>query len=100
MASASTNSLATGPINIAGAGVANDDDAVTPGIVARAAIDDWTLPTGDENNGPIKNVCYHDLHLETLPSECYNSPNTVLLASDILYEPSSMTSLAIKLKSL
>lgn len=102
MASASTNGLATGPIGptTLDAVANNGGNDETPDIVARAAIDDWTLPTGDANDGPIKNVRYQDLHLDSLPSESYDNTNTILLASDILYEPSSMPSLAAKLLSL
>ena len=103
LSSASTNGIATGPI-IEPAPVVEDktnkDDDV-PVVTARAAMDDWTLPmTIDESNdkSPIKNMCYQDLHLNTLA--CYENQNTILLASDILYEPSSMKSLAIKLQSL
>lgn len=104
MASASTNGIATGPLIAQPVDAeAQTEDSVPPIITARAAIDDWTLPmvTGDETDegtsSPIKNVCYRDLHLEALHSQ---NRDTVLLASDILYEPLSMKPLATKLKSL
>jgi len=109
MASAAVNGLATGPIRqpAAGSAYANDGGDV-PSITARAAIDDWTLPAAasdDENDGgddeggpPIKNICYRDLHLDAFPG-CDNR-NTVLLASDVLYEPSSVGALAKKLRGL
>jgi len=116
MASASTNGLMTGPLIQPPAESAQEEaeDIITStdtnnghgisSVTARAAIDDWTLPTsadnilGQDNDSPIKNICYQDLHLNALVG--YDNQNTILLASDILYEPSSMTSLATKLESL
>mmetsp|Transcript_8575 Transcript_8575/g.18647 ORF Transcript_8575/g.18647 Transcript_8575/m.18647 type:complete len:477 (+) Transcript_8575:60-1490(+) len=111
MASASTNGLATGPLlpPVEGSGGAETnigDGDLIPLVTARAAIDDWTLPTTRDNdddnndNSPVKNICYRDLHLSTLSPNHYDNSNTLLLASDILYEPSSTASLAQKLQSL
>lgn len=89
MSSCATNGIATGSI------LTTNEDA---GLIARAAIDDWTLPINsnddDKNSSQqIKNVCYQDLNLS-------NDEKTILLASDILYEPSTMKSLASKLQQL
>ncbi|KAL9183314.1 hypothetical protein ACHAXT_005101 [Thalassiosira profunda] len=97
ISSAATNGIATGPIGQV------DDSGNDAPITARAAMDDWTLPTSNdqsdatdkESNSPVKNMSHRDLHLPT-----YDDTNTVLLASDILYEPDGMTSLASKLQSL
>jgi hypothetical protein len=78
-------------------------------ITARAAIDDWTLPVSEGNDCTtvvgiknsaslaLKNICYRDLHLD----EGNKDEHTLLvLASDILYDPSSMESLVNKLYKL
>ena len=95
MSSCATNGIVTGSIIPQPGEVPANKDA---GLIARAAIDDWTLPidsdTDDLNSSQqIKNVCYQDLNLS-------NNENTILLASDILYEPSTMKSLANKLQQL
>ena len=97
ISSAATNGIATGPI-----GPAEYAGNEAP-ITARAAMDDWTLPTSgdqndvtdEENSSPVKNMSHRDLHLST-----YDDPNTIVLASDILYEPDGMAALAEKLQSL
>ena len=109
MASASTNGWATAPISppksegVEVAVESNPNVAKIPTITVRAAIDDWTIPKNEgnvENESPIKNMCYNDLHLDALPNLKYENENTLVIASDILYEPSSMDSLATKLQSL
>jgi len=95
MSSCATNGIVTGSILPQSGEVTVNKDA---GLVARAAIDDWTLPistNADDKNSSqqIKNICYQDLNLP-------NNENTILLASDILYEPSTMKSLASKLQQL
>jgi len=112
MASASTNGFATGPLlspvdGSTGTETNNNGDGDgIPLVTVRAAIDDWTLPTtrdnddDDNDNSPIKNICYQDLRLSTLSPDHYENSDTLLLASDILYEPSSTNSLAKKLRSL
>ena len=95
MSSCATNGIVTGSIIPQPGEVPTNKDAI---LIARAAIDDWTLPinsnTDDKNSSQqIKNVCYQDLNLS-------NNENTILLASDILYEPSTMKSLASKLQQL
>lgn len=95
MSSCATNGIVTGSILPHPGEVPTNKDA---GLVARAAIDDWTLPinsnTDDSNSSQqIKNICYQDLNLS-------NDENTILLASDILYERSTMKSLASKLQQL
>lgn len=120
MASAATNGVATVPIARAGRGRPSEDGggAPPPVIVARAAVDDWTLPIeggdedgGGEEGGPssgaappppsgAKNVRHRDLHLEGEDGRDGGSSSTIILASDVLYEPSNMASLATKLRSL
>jgi hypothetical protein len=96
MSSAAVNSFSTAPLT-----PAIDDKAETgtsPLITVRAAMDDWTVPNEKtEENSQIKNICYEDLGLN---SNGYNNQDTTILASDILYEPSSMQTLATKIKSL
>ena len=109
MASASTNGLITAPIlppeSTEGHDIATKNNYNTeangmtvPLITVRAAIDDWAIPRDNgnvESNSHIKNICFEDLHLEQ-----YVNQNTILIASDILYEPYSMSFLASKLQSL
>jgi len=95
MSSCATNGIVTGSILPQPGEVSTNKDSK---LIARAAIDDWTLPinsnANDKNSSQqIKNVCYQDLNLS-------NDENTILLASDILYEPSTMKSLASKLHQL
>lgn len=102
MASAAVNGLATAPMEPASNGDGGGEDA--PRVTARAALDDWTLPPDDDADGggaggpSVKNVCYRDLRLSDLRG--HDNERVVLLASDVLYEPSSMPSLAVKLQSL
>lgn len=84
MASAAINNLATGPISEEeGSGIAERT------ITARSSIDDWTSSD--------KNINYDGLKLDSLD---YDNKQTLILASDILYEPSSMDTLSVKLRSL
>ena len=107
MSSCLTNEIVTGPIvyqqqpNEEEGSDSNANENNNVIITARAAIDDWTLPIitnndskddSDDNKSQIKNVCYDDLHL--------SNENTIIIASDILYEPSTMRSLATKLYNL
>jgi predicted nicotinamide N-methyase len=85
MASAAINKVATAPISNEQVG----SSSTQPLITARSSIDDWTSTD--------KNISYKDLQLDAL--DCDNK-QTLILASDILYEPSSMTSLATKLRNL
>lgn len=100
MSSASMNKMKSAPIVPVDG---NKGKETTPPVTIRAAIDDWTLPASsdsnstDNSNSQIKNMCYQDLHLDSLG---FANQNTIILASDILYEPSSMKSLATKLQSL
>jgi len=87
MASAAINKLTTAPIS-------SDKEEVVgsstpPLITVRSSIDDWT--SADQN------ISYKDLQLDSLD---YDNKQTLILASDILYEPSSMDSLATKLRKL
>jgi len=84
MASAAINKVATAPISSEKEG-SNTQTLIT----ARSSIDDWTSSD--------KNVSYKDLLLDGLG--CDNE-QTLILASDILYEPSSIDSLATKLRNL
>ncbi len=85
-------------------------------ITARAAVDDWTVPVVEQEGetsaneskintslSAIKNVCHRDLFLDEdddgQDRSSYES-SILVLASDILYEPSSMKSLAIKFQKL
>ena len=86
MASAAINNLAIAPISSEQEMVGG---TTTPLIVARSSIDDWTSTD--------KNISYEDLQLGALD---YENEQTLILASDILYEPSSMDSLATKLRNL
>jgi len=86
MASAAINNLATAPISSEQEVVAG---GTPPLITARSSIDDWTSTD--------KNISYEDLQLDALD---YDNKQTLILASDILYEPSSMDSLATKLRNL
>ncbi|KAL7495942.1 hypothetical protein ACHAWT_005977 [Skeletonema menzelii] len=86
MASAAINNLAIAPISSEQEMVGG---TITPLIVARSSIDDWTSTD--------KNISYEDLQLGALD---YENEQTLILASDILYEPSSMDSLATKLRNL
>jgi hypothetical protein len=84
MASAAINNLATGPISEEeGSGIAERT------ITARSSIDDWTSSD--------KNINYDGLKLDSLD---YDNKQTLILGSDILYEPSSMDTLSVKLRSL
>ena len=85
MASASINNLATAPIS----NDARHTDDSAPLITVRSSIDDWTSAD--------KNICYKDLCLDSLDIQ---NKQTLILASDILYEPSSMDSLTTKLRNL
>lgn len=85
MASAAINNLATAPI--ASEKVASEISQHT--ITVRSAIDDWTSSD--------KNISYKDLQLDALD---YDNKQTLILASDILYEPSSMDLLTTKLRNL
>jgi hypothetical protein len=117
MASAVINGLTTEPIipppqsslDTLQSSVDNHSSSSNVIITARAAIDDWTLPVSEGNDSTtvvgnknsaslaMKNICYCDLHLD----ECNENEHMLLvLASDILYEPSSMESLANKLYKL
>ena len=120
MASAAVNGLATGPIVTAAAAARGTTSsgtsssppapAATPTaavLTVRAAVDDWTLPpttmttaTGAAvDDDRMKNIGYRDLHLG---DDNYDDDGgaVLLLASDVLYEPSSMESLSSKLLSL
>ena len=85
MASAAINNLATAPIS-----GEQDPQQGPQQITARSSIDDWTSTD--------KNISYKDLHIDALKS--YDNNQSLILASDILYEPSSMNSLATKLRNL
>ncbi|KAL7532366.1 hypothetical protein ACHAWF_004112 [Thalassiosira exigua] len=123
MSSASTNGLATGPILPSNegdevlkketSGEAENGENISPCVTVRAAMDDWTLPIvngtddmenpGSWNNPPVQNVAYRDLHIcesKSYDDEKKEKNDMVLLASDILYEPSSVESLATKLQRL
>ena len=101
MASAAVNGLATGPVTTAAtSGMSAPAVTSTAAVLTvRAAVDDWTLPatttaaTGAADDR-MKNVGYRDLHLGD------DGGAMLLLASDVLYEPSSMESLSSKLLSL
>lgn len=101
MASAAVNGLATGPVTTAAtSGMSAPAGTSTAAVLTlRAAVDDWTLPatttaaTGAADDR-MKNVGYRDLHLGD------DGGAMLLLASDVLYEPSSMESLSSKLLSL
>lgn len=101
MSSASANGFKVGPI-IPSADRGNNDegDPNRSSITVRAAVDDWNItPSNNDDDSAecsssqVKNICYRDLHIR-------NNGNTIILASDILYEPSSMSTLANKLISL
>lgn len=95
MSSAAVNKLTTAPLALSGD---KSDLSDTPLITVRASIDDWTIKDGEvEETRQIKNIGYKELCLE---SSEYNNQDTAILATDILYEPSSMNSLAAKIKSL
>ena len=81
MASAAINKLGTAPIS--------SEQFLSELITVRSSIDDWTSTD--------KNISYKDLQLEELH---FQNDQTMILASDILYEPSSMDSLATKLRNL
>ncbi|KAL7516434.1 hypothetical protein ACHAWX_001452 [Stephanocyclus meneghinianus] len=99
MSSASMNNLTTAPI----ATTSGDFSETTTLslITVRAAMDDWTAPyenrNDDDDKSQMKNVGYRDL---CLPADGYGNLDTTILASDILYEPSSMKTLAIKIQRL
>ena len=107
MSSCAMNGVATAGMdgNAAGGG-GGDDDGRLPKIVARAAMDDWTLPVSDDGGpdedrqGP-RNVRYRDLNLNTPHmTSSYDNADTVVLASDVLYEPDGMAALASKIRGL
>ena len=119
MASAAVNGITTGPIlpqpQSSSALVETSqplfDELPPPNVVitARAAIDDWSLPFAEEggasvkeskSSSAIKNICYHDLLLPDGFDTQMDESTLLVLASDILYEPSSMESLANKLHKL
>jgi hypothetical protein len=98
MSSAAMNNLTTAPLQTQNESVSDN----TPLIVVRAAMDDWTVSNeksqeGEECKSQIKNICYEELCLES--TGC-NNLDTTIIASDILYEPQSMKTLATKIKSL
>ena len=124
MASAAVNGISTGPIipQSQPSSLAQDIDAAETSkplvdklplsnvvITARAAIDDWSLPFAEEggtsmeeskSSSAIKNICYTDLLLDDGVGTQMDEATLIVLASDILYEPSSMESLANKLHKL
>ena len=124
MASAAVNGITTGPIlpQPQPSSLAQDNDAAETSkplvdklplsnvvITARAAIDDWSLPFAEEggtsmeeskSSSAIKNICYTDLLLHDGVGTHKDEATLLVLASDILYEPSSMESLANKLRKL
>ena len=90
MASACVNKLATAPIATSPTSLSSEHGNSTAlSITVRSSMDDWT--------NTDKNIHYNDLHLDALACE---NDQTLILASDILYEPSSMESLATKLRNL
>ncbi|KAL3793908.1 hypothetical protein ACHAW5_007071, partial [Stephanodiscus triporus] len=104
MSSAAVNGHATGPIiapleSSESTTTTTATAATTDVFTVRAAVDDWTIPAtttagGDGASSMTKNVGYRDLHLGDYQGAM------LLLASDVLYEPSSMESLSNKLLSL
>eukprot|EP00804_Cyclotella_cryptica_P001413 CCRYP_003663-RA/>CCRYP_003663-RA protein AED:0.27 eAED:0.27 QI:369/1/1/1/0/0/2/64/396 len=98
MSSAAINNLTTAPIDTESGD--NTDPNNTTLITVRAAMDDWNVPHENRNNdnkSQVKNIGYRDL---CLPADGYDNRDTTILASDILYEPSSMKTLAIKIQRL
>lgn len=85
MASAAINNLAICPISDEEGSGNNAEHAIT----ARSSIDDWTSSD--------KNINYGGLKLDSLD---YDNKQTLILGSDILYEPASMDTLSVKLRSL
>ena len=85
MASAAINNLNLGPISSEEEG----NNITERTITARSSIDDWTSSD--------KNINYDGLKLDSLD---YDNKQTLILGSDILYEPSSMDTLSVKLRSL
>lgn len=105
MSSCALNGVATGGMDGAPAGGGGDGGG-PPKIVARAAMDDWNLPVSDgeepdeDRRGP-RNVRYRDLQLETAHmSSSFDNADTVVIASDVLYEPEGMPALASKIRGL
>lgn len=105
MASASANRFVTAPIGVEPPppSDANDDG---PNVTIRAAIDDWTLLPGHsaadaDSSTTVKNMRHADLKLHHPTNNIlYQNDETILLATDILYESSSMNALASKLSDL
>ena len=98
MSSAAMNSFITAPLQ-----PARDSSLETSPshlVTVRAAMDDWTIIDGskcEENKPRVRNICYDELCIDTHE---FNNADTTILASDILYEPTSMIALATKIKSL
>mmetsp|Transcript_11117 Transcript_11117/g.23115 ORF Transcript_11117/g.23115 Transcript_11117/m.23115 type:complete len:430 (+) Transcript_11117:84-1373(+) len=118
MASASANRFVTAPIGVEPPTEPADDDGAdnaaasavtTPIVTIRAAVDDWTLPghgtADDDSSATIKNMRYADLKLDDPKNDnntrnTYQNDETILIATDILYESSSVKALASKLSDL
>ena len=109
MSSCAMNGVATSGIDGASGtveeGADEGDDGRLPKIVARAAMDDWSLPVSDgqpdESQPGPRNVRYRDLQLETpRMTSSYDNADTVVIASDVLYEPDGMVALASKIRGL
>jgi hypothetical protein len=96
MSSAQLANLQSAPLEVQDA----EGKSNTPLVTVRASMDDWTVSNetkGEDSRPQIKNIGYSDL---CLFGPGYNNQDTTILASDILYEPQSMKTLAIKIKSL
>lgn len=96
MSSAAMNNLTTAPL------APHDDQSDSSNgslITVRASMDDWTISNESQEGEKqqIRNIGYNEL---CLGSSEYNNQDTTILATDILYEPSSMETLATKIKSL
>lgn len=96
MSSAAMNNLNTAPLVQADSG--NEESTSASLITVRASVDDWTISNErEQDKSQFKNIGYRDLELG---SSIYDNQHTTILASDILYEPASMKTLAIKIQSL
>ena len=98
MSSAAMNSFTTAPLQPAEDGSLESSSSSL--VTVRAAMDDWTIideNNCEENRQQIRNIRYHELCLD---SSEFNNKDTTIIASDILYEPASMITLANKIKSL
>ncbi|KAL7502717.1 hypothetical protein ACHAXN_000629 [Cyclotella atomus] len=99
MSSAQLANLQSAPLEVTEADREADSSNASL-VTVRASMDDWTAlnETNKVDSKPqIKNIGYNDL---CLFGSGYRNQDTTILASDILYEPHSMKTLAIKIKNL